>query len=424
MEKDAEVVIIGGGIVGCTAAYFLAKKGVPAVLCEKGEIAGEQSSRNWGFVRQQGRDPAELPLMIECNRMWQGFERELDADLEWHQGGNIVLGYDEARMAEFESWVEIARQHQLHSRVVSRQEVLALIPGIETEAVGALYTPGDGQAEPARVSLAFQAAAERLGARIHIGCAVEGIELEGGAVAGVVTERGPIRTRTVVCAAGAWASRLARTVGVALPQLWMRGTVARTTPVRPITRAGVWSHVAFRQRRDGTLNIASGFGADHDLMVDSLRGFAPFLPAYRLNRSLLKLKFGRAFFEDLGGIGAGFRDFRRRRVLDPPPNPRRTEEAFGALKRSFANLGDVSVTRSWAGYIDFTPDMIPVIERLDRPAGFILAAGLSGHGFGLGPMVGRLVAEMVADGAPSLDLSAFRLARFRDGSARPPQNVV
>lgn len=429
MQRHADAVIIGGGIAGCATAYYLARRGIKAVLCEKGEIAGEQSSRNWGFVRQQGRDPAEVPLMIECNRMWRGLEKELGVDLEWRQGGNLALAPSEKEIAAFEKWLEIARQYQMNSRILSNRQVRDLIPGIEGRWPGGLYTPGDGQAEPAKVAPAMAKAAAALGAEIRAGCAVDRILTEGGAVSGVLTEQGEIRARTVVCAAGIWSSRLLRMLGINLPQLFIRATVARTTPVRELTAAGVWGpEVAFRQRRDGTMNIAAGTGADYDILPDSLRHFRLFWANYQANKSFLDLRFGAEFFRALPELWAGpartSAAFRRTRVTDPAPNPKRVDAALAGLRQVFPGLDGVSVTRRWAGKIDMMPDMIPVLDAVERPRGLVIATGLSGHGFGMGPIVGRLMAELIADGRPSLDIKDFRLSRFADGSDIKPRAVV
>jgi glycine/D-amino acid oxidase-like deaminating enzyme len=411
MAESADVVIVGGGIVGCATAYYLAKAGVRVVVCEKGRIGGEQSSRNWGFVRQQRRDPAELALMIEANRLWRGLEAELGADIEWRQGGNIALADTAARLAKFEAWAEVSRAHQLETRVIGPAELGTLIPGMKVDCVGAIYTPSDGQADPGKATAAFRDAAARLGAEFRTGRAVEGIERAGGRIAGVMTESGPISASIVVCAAGAWASRLLRGLGLTLPTIWMRGSVARTTPVPPITGAGVWSRVAFRQRRDGGLTIASGLQGDHDITPRTLRHGARFLPnlhAERKEGRSVALHLGRPFLADLAGASA----YRRRRVLDPTPSGRLIAGALTDLKRAFPNLGDVRVAESWAGYIDMTPDQLPVIDRLDRPDGLVLATGFSGHGFGMGPIAGRLTAELVLDGRASMDIAALRFGRF------------
>ncbi len=412
MPDSAEVVIVGGGIVGCATAYYLAKAGVRVVVCEKGRVAGEQSSRNWGFVRQQRRDPAELPLMIESNRLWAGLEAELGADIEWRQGGNIALADNEDRLARFAAWAEVSQAHQLETRLVGPAEVAALIPGMKVDCAGALHTPSDGQADPEKATVAFRTAAERLGATVRDNCAVEGIERAGGRITGVMTEAGPILASTVVCAAGAWSSRLLRALGITLPTIWMRASVARTTPVPPITGAGVWSRVAFRQRRDGGLTIASGLEGDHDLTPQTLRHGVRFLPRLREERAegrSVIMHLGRPFLDDLRGTSA----YRRQRVLDPAPSGRLIAGALAGLKNAFPGLGDVRVVESWAGYIDMTPDQLPVIDRLDRPEGLVLASGFSGHGFGMGPIAGRLTAELVKDGRASMDIAALRFDRFR-----------
>ena len=425
MEK-ADVVIVGGGITGCATAYYLAKRGMRPVVLEKGRIAGEQSSRNWGFVRQQGRDPAEVPLMMASNRMWRDLEAELGEDLEWTQGGNLVVADTQEKLALFEGWLEVAKTHQLDSRLLTKTEVERAIPGIRTDAFGALYTPSDGHAEPAKVAPAFARAAQKLGASVREQCAVLGIETQGGKVSGVVTERGAIAAPSVVVAGGAWTSRLLRRMGVSLPQLWMRATVARTTPVaREITKMGVWAGLAFRQRRDGTFNIAAGGSADHDVMWDSLRYGLAFADAYKKNKDFLRLHLTQRFFSHLPGRlsqKAFEAELKANRTLDPPANPNLVTQAIETLRRTFDGFESVGVERSWAGYIDFTPDMIPVLDRLD--SGLVVATGLSGHGFGMGPIMGRLAAELASGARASLDIRAFRLGRFTDGTKIEAKNVI
>ena len=227
IEADADVVVVGAGIVGGATAYYLARRGLRVAVVERAAVAGEQSRKNWGFVRQQGRDPAEVPLVMEANRIWRGLERELGADIEWIQGGNLALAADETRMARFEAWLPVAKEYGLETRLLRGRDLTAVVPGLGGSWVGGMHTPGDGHADPEKTTDAFAHAARANGAAIHLSCAVQGVSTRAGAVSGVVTERGEIRAPWVVCAAGAWSSRLTRMLGFDLPQRWVRGTVAR-----------------------------------------------------------------------------------------------------------------------------------------------------------------------------------------------------
>src|SRR6516225_5493641 len=192
----ADVVIVGGGIIGTSTALFLAEKGVSVALCEKGHIAGEQSSRNWGWCRKMGRDPREIPLIIESLRLWQGMNELVEAETGFRQAGIMYLAETQAQLGQLEAWLEHARQYQLDTRIISRGEAAELMPGLTVDWVGALYTASDGKAEPQRAAPAIAEAARRHGVAILTQCAVRGIETAGGRVAGVVTEKGRIGCAT------------------------------------------------------------------------------------------------------------------------------------------------------------------------------------------------------------------------------------
>src|SRR5437899_2839340 len=192
LPARADVVIIGGGIIGTSTALFLAQKGIRVVLCEKGHIAGEQSSRNWGWCRKMRRDPRELPLIIESMRLWEGMNGATGAETGYRRAGIAYLSETEERLASFEAWLEHARLYQLDSKVIGSAEVAQLMPGATKKWAGALYTATDGKAEPQKAAPAIAAAARRHGAAILTSCAVRGIETKGGRVASVVTEKGRI----------------------------------------------------------------------------------------------------------------------------------------------------------------------------------------------------------------------------------------
>jgi glycine/D-amino acid oxidase-like deaminating enzyme len=216
---ETGIVVIGGGIIGTCTALALSQKGVAVTLCEKGHIAGEQSSRNWGWVRKNGRDSRELPLIIESLRIWQGMNQTVGAETGFRTCGIVSIARTEADRARHERWVQDAEAYQLGSRIVEGAELEALLPGCRERFRSALYNPTDGRAEPQKAAPAIAAAARREGAQVVTECAVRGLDIVGGRVVGVITEKGRIKCDGVVLAGGAWSRLFCGSLGVTLPQL-------------------------------------------------------------------------------------------------------------------------------------------------------------------------------------------------------------
>ena len=253
-----DVVILGGGVLGVMTAFFLAERGVKVVLCEKGRIAGEQSSRNWGWIRQQGRHPAELPIMIEANRLWQTFARTMPG-LGFRQEGVLYLAQRDSEMAAFEDWMKHARTHGLDSRIIGAEGVKARLSGSRAGWVGGMLTPSDARAEPwVAVPLLAQAAAQR-GAVLVERCAVRRLDIAAGRVVGVITEQGRIACDQVLVAGGAWSSLFLRAHGISIPQLSVLSSVAATAPMPEVFSGNACDDdFAFRRRADGGYSIAPG----------------------------------------------------------------------------------------------------------------------------------------------------------------------
>ena len=431
VELDqADVVVIGGGIVGCAAAYYLAKRNANVILVEKGRIGGEQSSRAWGFVRIQGRDPDEVPLMIESNRIWRGLEAELEADIEWVQGGNLAIAADDERAERFRSWLPVARGFGVQTQVLSGRQVEALIPGLRGPFKAGMFTSIDGHAEPGKATEAFANAAREHGADIRTHTTAEGIDIAGGRVGGVFTDQGHIFADVVINAAGAHAAKLARMAGLTLPQRVVRATVAQTTPVKRITPIGTWAPgVAFRQKQDGTFYLAGGATSIHDVTLESFRQARMFMPNYLKNRGIFQLNVGRELARDvaraLPGSSGRKHPFAHTVDVEPEPDRKTAVESIKGFVKLFPELyGEVKIRRMWAGNIDATPDAVPVIGEAEDLPGFIFSTGFSGHGFAFGPIAGKLLSELILDGQPSLDLHAFRHSRFAEGDMAEPKNVL
>ncbi len=420
LPAAVDVVVVGAGVIGVSTAWFLRKAGLDVLVCEKGRVAGEQSSRNWGWVRQQGRDPAELPMMMESLRLWKSLAAETGEDLGFTQHGVCYLAETDAQLERYERWLEIARQYQLDTRLLSATEVAALVPAGRGQWRGALFTPSDGRAEPFQAVPGLARAAHKSGCRIIENCAVRGIELSSGAVSGAVTERGLVKAQAVVCAAGAWSSLFSRNVGLDFPQLAVRSSVARTEPAPDVFKGNASTHdLAFRRRMDGGYTIALGNYQEHYLGKDSLRYFNRFLPAVRASWPETHLRLRSGFlprFPPSRWRNDEQTPFEETRVVDPPACPWAVRQMRKRLARRLPALADVAFAQTWAGMIDVTPDIVPVMDESPAHSGYFLAAGFSGHGFGIGPGAGRVMADLVQGRPVVHDLQRFRLSRFSDGS--------
>ena len=429
LPASVDVVIVGGGIVGCAAAYFLARAGVAVLLCEKGRIAGEQSGRNWGWVRQQGRSPIELPLMINSLRIWQSFRHELQEDLGFAQGGSLYLAASARQLESFGAWLAVARAHGLDTRLLSAHELGSILRSTPHRWAGALHTASDARAEPHRATPAIARGAARAGARVVSGCAVRGLSRTNGCVDAVVTEHGAVRTSAVVCAGGAWTSLFCRSIDVPVPQLLVKGTVVRTAPAPDILPGEAWSdEVAIRRRQDGGYTVARGSALEHALVPATFRFMTKFLPAFRQEHGAVRVRLGRDFCRALLTPRrwdlARASPFERERMLHPAPDAADVAEIRRALARAFPEIATAPIAETWAGMIESSPDVLPIISAVDGVGGFFVASGFSGHGFGIGPGAGSLVAAMVTNQASAAELAPFRLGRFFDGSAIRPGPTI
>ena len=265
----------------------------------------------------------------------------------------------------------------------------------------------------------------KLGGAIREDCAVRAFDIEAGKIAGVVTEKGRVKSGSVLCAGGAWSSLLLRNEGVDFPQLTVRASVARTEHAPDIYAGNAASeNFAFRRRMDGGYTIALADLHEHFIGVDSFRHFRKFLPGLNASWSTTRLRLSREFMRQIGYAGSWSGEqvtpFERTRVLNPAPSKRVVAELRSRLWKELPALAGINVVESWAGMIDTTPDVVPVMDAVDPIPGLYLASGFSGHGFGIGPGAGRVIADMVLGRATGYDMSRFRYSRFSDGSRIEP----
>ncbi|WP_375257925.1 NAD(P)/FAD-dependent oxidoreductase, partial [Citreimonas sp.] len=252
LPGEADIVVIGGGVIGVCTALFAARKGHRVVLLEKGRVAAEQSSRNWGWVRVQGRDLAEIPVAQESQRLWQELDAECGGRLGLRTLGVTYLARDEAQMAAYADWAAQAKPFGVDSRLLSRDEATDLLGGAQGDWVGALHTASDMKAEPWVAVPELARLAREAGVTIIEACAVRGLDLQAGRVAGVITEAGRIKASSVVLAGGAWSSLFLRRHAIDIPQLSVRSTAMATGRVpQVVSTASVSWAMAMRPRDDG-----------------------------------------------------------------------------------------------------------------------------------------------------------------------------
>ena len=408
-----DALVIGGGIVGAATAYYLAQSGVQVALLEKGRIGGEQSSRNWGSVCKHGRHPAEIPLMLKSIDLWRTLEEELQADLSWRQNGHLRIAYKRETMAMMENFIPTAKQFGLDTQLLGAREISRLLPRYHAgrDCLGGMFTPSDGCAEPAQVAAAFAHAAQKKGAQVLTNCAVLRLETTAGEMSGVHSEHGEWRAKIIVCAAGAWTAQLLRPLGLGYPSLCIRADVGHAAPPGVAGRQMVvWGKSAHRFRPDGSITLAASEDGVHDITPDSFRHGLHFIRLGLRNRHLLRFAAGKRMWRGIFSNDTHPRTAARE--LSPPPDPKMLATAARNFRQEYPQSGEIKFIKTWAGFIDYTPDALPVLASPAAPRGLVVAAGFCGNGFGMAPAAGNLAAMLAQGKQPHHDLSPFHLLRF------------
>jgi len=405
---SSDVVIIGGGIAGIAAAWYLNQAGVQVTVCEKGVIAGEQSSRNWGWIRQQGRDRAELPVMMESMRLWQEIADQLDEDIGYRREGSLYLCENDAEMANHDRFMKFAPDYGLQTRRLERKQLEGLLTDCPMRWNSALFTPDDGRAEPSLAVPAMARALAKRGVCIIENCAVENIVTQNQSVVGVLSEHGEIRTTSVLCAGGAWSTFLLKSCGIRLPQLTVKASVARTAQAPRIFNGNAsGSKISFRRRLDGGYSVASSDYLEIFPSLAHLEFLPDFLPLMKSSWRKFRFRYPELTIDN---------NFRRHRALNPIPSAKTVARIHRRLVDRLPALAGIELTEAWSGMIDALPDVVPVLDQAKPISGLWISTGFSGHGFGIGPAAGKIIANLIQGNSVDYDLNRFRLARFSDGS--------
>jgi sarcosine oxidase, subunit beta len=373
VPRTASVVVIGGGVVGCSIAYHLARRGVrDVVVLERETVGSGTTSKAAGGVRAQFPTETEIRFSLESRQVFASFKDEFGVDPSYKQIGYLFLISDAADLAGFSERMALQRRLGVDVRLITPAEAQAIVPALFVEdLVAAVWGPEDGFAGPAEVTQGFAARARELGVRIVEGVEVRGLAIADGRVRGVATTSGDIATPVAVNAAGPAAARVGRLAGLALPVAPRRRHIFFTEPFPAIP-------------------------GPVPLTTDRASGFY-----FRKEMEQVLLSPG-----DVEDIGED---------LAAPVDWSRVEDAVGKAIHRLPLLEGARIAGGWAGLRPLTPDDHAIIGWAPGLEGFFLAVGFGGHGFQHSPATGRLVAEWIVDGKPSMDLSLFDAARFAAG---------
>ena len=375
MSNKADVVIVGGGVIGCATAYYLSKKGKSVIVLEGSENIGNGgSSRNGGGVRQSGRDPRELPLALYgIEKLWPHLSEELGVDCEYHKEGNLRLGKTKKHLDILQGLTDRAVACGLDVRMVDAKEVKEINPFLSDEVIGASWCPTDGHANPMVTTLAYYRKARMQGVRFLTGEKVISLKKVKGRVKKVITENNVYEGDYVLVAAGYESREILATVGVDVPmhQELLECLVTEAEP-----------HM-FNQMLGTAEADFYGHQTEHGSFV-----------------------FGGSSGLELNNKDIG--------VKNSPSNTSITAPCIcRGIMKYFPSLEDAKIVRTWAGYVDTSQDGVPVLGEVDEVPGLIIACAFTGHGFGIAPAVGEQLAMLITDGTTAIDLSPLRYDRFK-----------
>jgi len=381
MIKKADIVIIGGGIQGCSIAYNLAKKGAKdIVILEKNTCANGSSGRCGAGIRQQFGTKMNCILARESMKTFETLTEELDYDIELNQAGYLMLAYTEKEMSQFKKNVELEQSLGIDAKVVTPQEAGEIVPYLNQEGIlGGTFCPTDGNVNPLFTTFAYAEAAQRLGVRYYPYTEATEIEIEKGRILSVTTDKGKIITATVVNAAGGYSGPVGKMAGVDIPVYSQRHQILITEHVDSLWKPMLMSfseNFYFQQLPDG--GILGGYGDPKNEVIggniDSTWQFA---------RTMAK-----------------------------------------KMVKLVPVLKDVRMVRQWAGLYNMSPDAQPILGEHPKLKGFYLSVGFSGHGFMLAPVTGKLIAELILDGETYIPIDRLDLGRFERGELIYEPSVV
>jgi glycine/D-amino acid oxidase-like deaminating enzyme len=428
LTEAADVVVVGAGIMGCVTALRAAEAGAKVVVVEK-EVgsAGEASGRAQGALRALGKHGPNIPLAAEALAEWATIADEADAEIVLR--GSISVPRQQSEMPDMVSMLDEHTAHGLpRPEVLDEAQTRERVPALKGSLAGGVWRQGDGHCEPRKATLYYARAAERAGASFHFGVKALRVFERDGKVFGLETNAGTVSTSSVVLACGMWTPFLARTVAVKIPIMPLILSGCETTPLPPIFEQSVRSFgFSGHQRPNGRVVVSAGVNARvrHEMTLATFDWLPLWIPRLAVHFSNVRLRID-------GRRTARQVEFGNRWSTAQIPEETAPKYADRSLmRRAFAHAQDLipdlkraTIARYWSGYIDMSPDALPIIDTESCPSGMVIAAGMSGHGLVLGPVIGRVLAELALEGRSTRSMRPFRLARFIEEKVPIPTSTI
>ncbi len=397
MKKSADAVIVGGGVIGTSIAYYLSKKGIKPILLERDDLAsGSSGACDIDIILQSKNPGIHLQLAMESAKMYKTLADELDFNIEYETCGGMILIENEEQLKVMRDFVKRQKAIGLQVKLLDLKEASEIQPGLSPHLVGATYSPQDAHVNPMKLCQAFAKAAKELGTEVYLNTGVLDIRLEKGKVKSVITSKGEVQTKTVINAAGVYAPMIGEMVGLSLPIKPRRGQIIVTEPVPKLVMADVLCAkyivakynpklIEESDNPETRLGVGLSLSQTHDgqILIGATREFVGY-------------------------------------------NKNTTHEALRAILRNATRLvpalKSIHAIRSFAGLRPYTPDGLPLLGQVEGIQGFIIAAGHEGDGIALSPVTGRIISELIVDGKTFMDISCMSPVRF--GSLTDREKVV
>ena len=380
LPRNADVVIIGAGVIGASIAYHLAKDNIQAVVLDKKEIAAGSSSACEGLLLLQSKKPGiHLDMALDSIRRFPALEQELGHPIEYENKGGLVVIENEEELDAMQLFVEKQEKHSFDISLLSAEQAREKEPALTGNIIGATFSPLDSQANPMLLTLGFLRSAQKAGTNVFTKTPVRDIELTKGRVTAVHTDKGKIETRIIINAAGTFAAEIGAMVNLTIPIKPRRGQILVTEATAPILKRCILSAMYIAAKFNPKIADAGGVGfaveqtSSGNILIGSTREFVGFDQEVT--------------FDGIHTIAK-------------------------SILRVIPDIEKLHVIRAFAGLRPYTPDGLPILGKVESIDGFIMAAGHEGDGITLAPITGAMIAKLVAGEAAPFPFNDFRLERF------------